>query len=203
MAAIIFAVTEWQHYLLNAHKEFTILTNHKNLEFFRKSQDLNQHQARWQQIMQEYHYMMEHHPGKTNPADPLSQRPDFENGVENDNKQIILLPDDLFPNSLTEHKDGPSIKVAAAVCALNSMESRIKKVQYEMESYIRKGLEREDSNWKEINRLIHWKDLLYVPKDDKIREEIIVTNHNHPLLGHPGICRTRDLIMTKYYWPTI
>ena len=40
---------------------------------------------------------MMHHSGKTNPVDPLSWRPDFEKGVELDNKAQILLPGSLSP----------------------------------------------------------------------------------------------------------
>ena len=91
MLAIIFALKEWRQYLLDAHEPFTILTDHKNLEYFTKPQDLSRRQARWNQIRQEYHYIIQHWPGKTNPVDPLSRRPDFEKGVK-DNTQITLLP---------------------------------------------------------------------------------------------------------------
>ena len=90
MAAIIFALKEWCQYLLDAKHPFTILTDHKNLEYFTKPQDLSRQQACWNQILQKYHYIIQHCPGKTNPADPLSQRPDFEKGVK-DNTQIQIL----------------------------------------------------------------------------------------------------------------
>ena len=90
MAAIIFALKEWHQYLLDAKHLFTILTDHKNLEYFTKSQDLSYWQAHWNQILQEYHYVIQHHPGKMNPADPLSWRPDFEKGIK-DNLQIQIL----------------------------------------------------------------------------------------------------------------
>ena len=41
MAAIIFALKEWRQYLLDAKHPFTILTDHKNLEYFTKPQDLS------------------------------------------------------------------------------------------------------------------------------------------------------------------
>ena len=47
MLAIIFALTEWRHYLLNTSHPMEILTDHKNLEFFCKPQDLSCHQAQW------------------------------------------------------------------------------------------------------------------------------------------------------------
>ena len=90
MAAIIFALKEWHQYLLDAKYPFTILMDHKNLEYFTKPQDLSRRQAHWNQILQEYHYVIQHRLGKTNPADPLSRRPDFEKGVK-DNTQIQIL----------------------------------------------------------------------------------------------------------------
>ena len=90
MAAIIFALKEWRQYLLDTKNPFMILTDHKNLEYFTKPQDLSCRQAHWNQILQEYHYVIQHCPGKTNPADPLSWRPDFEKGVK-DNTQIQIL----------------------------------------------------------------------------------------------------------------
>ena len=80
MLAIIFALKEWHQYLLDTHEPFTILTDPKNLEYFTKPQDLSRRQARWNQIRQEYHYVIQHRPSKTNPTDPLSQRPDLEIG---------------------------------------------------------------------------------------------------------------------------
>ena len=82
IAAIIFTLKEWCQYLLDAKHPFTILMDHKNLEYFTKSQDLSHWQAHWNQILQEYHYVIQHCPRKTNPANPLSQRPDFEKGVK-------------------------------------------------------------------------------------------------------------------------
>ena len=47
MAAIIFALKEWCQYLLDAKHPFTILMDHKNLEYFMKPQDLSCQQAHW------------------------------------------------------------------------------------------------------------------------------------------------------------
>ena len=75
MAAIVFALKEWRHYLVDAAHPFEILTDHQNLTYFKKPQDLNCRQARWAHFLQQYHFTMTHRSGKTNPADPLSQRP--------------------------------------------------------------------------------------------------------------------------------
>ena len=103
MAAIIFTLKEWHQYLLDAKHPFMILTDHKNLEYFTKPQDLSHQQARWNQILQKYHYIIQHCPGKTNPADPLSWRSDFEKGVK-DNTQIQIL-------SPLKSKESSSMKI--------------------------------------------------------------------------------------------
>ena len=79
----------------------------------------------------------------------------------------------------------------------------VRKLQHKREKYATKGLTKENSQWKEKESVLLYKDLLYIPKDDGLRERVIQENHDHPLAEHPGIRRTRDLILAKYYWPTI
>ena len=172
-----------------------ILTDHKNLEFFCKPQDLSCCQARWQQILQEYHLVISHHSGKTNPADPLSRRPDFEKGIEFDNKSQTLLPDTIF--------SPPSSPISISAVALTSITSCITSLQYKLEQFAKEGLEKKDFPWTKQDRLVKWKNLTYISNDTKLCEDIIITNHDCPIAGHPSIKRTCDLIMSKYYWPTL
>ena len=48
-----------------------------------------------------------------------------------------------------------------------------------------------------------WKNLTNIPNDTKLCEDIIITNHDHPIAQHPSIKQTHNLIMSKYYWPTL
>ena len=43
MLTIIFTLTKWRHYLLDASHPVEILMDHRNLEFFHKPQDLFHH----------------------------------------------------------------------------------------------------------------------------------------------------------------
>ena len=217
MAAIIFALKEWHQYLLDTKHPFMILMDHKNLEYFTKPQDLSHQQACWNQILQEYHYVIQH-PGKTNPANPLSQRPDFEKGVK-DNIQIqILSPPKSEESSSTEilskrvdtqikaqekRKSPHSLKPeefssmeilpkrvdtqATSLKQLKMIESMVTKNQFCAKKFIVEGLKLKDSPWYKKDNLIHWKTLLYIPPNPQLREQIIQQNHDHPLTGHPGI----------------
>ena len=46
-----------------------------------------------------------------------------------------------------------------------------------------------------------WKHQVYVPKDAKLREDIIRLHHDTPLAGHSGRYKTHELITRNYWWP--
>ena len=51
------------------------------------------------------------------------------------------------------------------------------------------------------DRLVMWKDQIYIPLDPGLRSEIIRLNHDHPLAGHPRRDKTKELIGQDYWWP--
>ena len=82
-----------------------------------------------------------------------------------------------------------------------SITSCITRLQYKLEQFAKEELEKKDSPWTKQDGLVKWKNLTYIPNDAKLCEDIIITNYDHPIAGHPSIKRTCDLIMSKYYWP--
>jgi hypothetical protein len=96
MLAIMHGFYEWAHYLKGNDEITEVLTDHQNLTFFRKPQNLNRRQARWIMDLQEYNFTIKHQPGKANTkADLLSRRAGFPKG-ENDNENVILLKENHF-----------------------------------------------------------------------------------------------------------
>jgi hypothetical protein len=63
MLAIIQALEEWRHYLEGARHPVEIWTDHKNLEYFRSAQKLNQRQARWSLYLSRFDFTLHHKPG--------------------------------------------------------------------------------------------------------------------------------------------
>ncbi len=57
--------------------------------------------------------------------------------------------------------------------------------------------ERLPEGWKDIEQVLHYQGLPYVPKF--IRSELISRHHNDPLAGHFGIKKTRKQIARKYH----
>ena len=142
LAIIIFALKEWHHYLLDAKHPFLILTDHKNLAYFTHPQDLSWWQAQWHQLLSEYHFTIEHQPGWTNPADPLSQRPDFEKEVA-DNMKVTILQKPPLSSAFDPETKARS----ASNCSDNTKKSQSEEIQT-IHKYPRKYRENHEKNKK-------------------------------------------------------
>ena len=91
MMSIIRAFKEWSKWLLSAPDPIEVWTNHQNLLYFRKPQDLNGRQARWLMQLQNYNYTLHHIKGKNNGhANLLSCRPGHDQG-QDDNKNVTMI----------------------------------------------------------------------------------------------------------------
>ena len=64
LLAIIRALNKWRHYLQGSQHPTTILSDHKNLTYFKTAQKLNRRQARWHLTLSEYDIKLIHVPGK-------------------------------------------------------------------------------------------------------------------------------------------
>ena len=67
--------------------------DHKNLEYFMVKCDLNRRQVCCSAELMDYDYSLHYKLGSAmKKANILSRRPDLGEGVENDNREIQLLP---------------------------------------------------------------------------------------------------------------
>ena len=64
LAAIIFALKIWRHYLYDAQCE--IYTDHKSLKYIFTPKELNLRQRRWLELLKDYSLDIKYHPGKAN-----------------------------------------------------------------------------------------------------------------------------------------
>lgn len=191
LLAMMTALDEWRHYLMGAKHEFEIWTDHKNLEYFKKPQKLNRRQARWVTELADYHFKLYHKPGKlhTKP-DLLSRRVDHHRG-QDDNENVTLLKPYWFRAMEFE------------VVQDNTFLERIRKSRRNSDIAIEKALLNKEKGWEEMDNIVTWHGRIYVPRDKKLREEIIQLNHDSIMAGHPGRYKTHELITRNYWWPRI
>ncbi len=66
LLAIKLALEEWRHWLEGAKHPFTVLTDHKNLQYLREAKRLNPRHARWALFFTPFNFKITYHPGPKN-----------------------------------------------------------------------------------------------------------------------------------------
>ena len=89
LLAIVKAFKHWRHYLEGSQHPIQVLTDHNNLKYFMDTTVLSRRQARWAQTLSAYDFVISYPPGKANPADAPSRRPDYE---PKEGEQNVMLP---------------------------------------------------------------------------------------------------------------
>ncbi len=84
------AFEEWRHWLEGAQFPFTVLTDHRNLEYIRSAKRLNPRQARWSLFFSRFEFKVTYRPGSKNcKADALSRLHDSSTPLNKNNESII------------------------------------------------------------------------------------------------------------------
>jgi hypothetical protein len=97
MYAIIRALEDWRHFLEGLPETFEIWTDHANLQYWTKAQNLTRRQARWALWLSRFHFTLTHKPGKLNVlANALSRLPDSEVHDSEDNRNVTVLKPEYF-----------------------------------------------------------------------------------------------------------
>lgn len=110
MHSIVSCLDEWKAELLSVAKPFTILSDHKNLNYFTSKRLLNKRQMRYNDILQQFRFVLKWRPGNTcERPDALSRRdqdrPVGLSDERNAGRVLQLLPNvSLYPVSCDVHK---------------------------------------------------------------------------------------------------
>jgi hypothetical protein len=176
-----------------------VYSDHKNLTYFQTAQKLNDRQARWSLYLSGFDLKLIHLPGtKMVQSDALSRRPDYGTDERMEEEDKVVLPDNLFINLLdTELQER----------ILNGKELDLD-VKNAIETLMEEGptnLKNDLQDWKieEIDgrKTIFFKGKNYIPKDIKLRRDIVKMYHDHETAGHPGELETYNGIRQNYWWP--
>ncbi|KAF8663356.1 hypothetical protein AX14_006995, partial [Amanita brunnescens Koide BX004] len=198
MIAVMQGFYEWSHYLRGYNAEVEVLTDHQNLTYFQKPQNLNRRQARWILDLQEYNFTIKHRSGKSNTkADLLSRRADYPRG-ENDNQGVTLLKPEHFRNV--------KIRLSEDAADWIYLMDEIKKTHRRFyDKQVDRAIRARDPDWKKDDHynVWSWKERIYVPLVPKLREWAVGHGHHHMMAGHPGVAKTLELITREFWWPNM
>ena len=184
LLAIIRALKEWRHFLVGPH--FEILTDHKNLEYFKSAQTLNARQARWYIYLQDFDYKLVYTPGKRmHVSDPLSRRADHITDTVED--KITMIPSQRIAYLGTE--------------AINDL---IQRHAGQIDPAVRRAAltGNKDYSIAEDGAILR-RGCKVIPSIAHVIAEVIRAHHDTETAGHPGVKNTTERIQRSYWWPTI
>jgi len=204
MLAVIRCLEAWRHFLEGFQSKFKVWTDHKNLEYFISNQKLNRRQARWALYLSRFDFMLKHIAGsKIGKADGLSRRPDWEVRIEKDNEEQMVVK--------KEWLEVKKIRVTEVVIEgvdllekVRKCKAKDNKVVKTVEEIKRAGVKMlRDEEWHQEDGLMLKEEKVYIPRDEKLRAEVIRLHHDMSVEGHGGQWKTAELVARNFWWPGV
>ena len=194
LLAVFRGLTHWCHTLLSSPFKTTVLTDHKNLKYYREPHHINHHIACYIQHLQDYNFVIKHIPGDTNKADTLSRRPDYNTGT-NDNSNVTVLPPHLFIQSTT------LACLFTRAATLSSINEQVQAHQLKQIPLLHRWATTYPQ--KQEGELFWYGDWLVIVENTSLRRGVISLYHKSPTAGHPGISNTTWEITCDFWWPAL
>jgi len=119
-------------------------------------------------------------------ADSLSQRPDWQVEVEKDNEDRVLIKKEWMEVRAMQIEEviikGVDIieKIRKSEVKDNEVIKAVKEMKYAGVKVLR------DKEWREKDGVMLRDRKVYVPKDERLRAEVIWLHHNTPVGEHGG-----------------
>jgi len=170
---VVHCLHTWRHYLLESR--FVVRTDNVATSYFQTQKKLSSKQARWQDFLTEFDYVLEYKLGESNfVADTLSRKLQLAN--------VMSRPYCLWINRI---KEGLKHDQTAQALLRYAQKGKTRRFWLKDDLFNTKGRR------------------LYVPLHGKLQKEILHECHNFKWADHPRINCTMALVEDQYYWSHI
>lgn len=230
MHAIVTCLKEWQAELKSVSKPFKIITDHKNLSFFATKRLLSERQVRYNDILQQFNFVLEWRSGNTcERPDALSRRDqDKPIGIDDERKAgrvLQLLPpislshaNTLTQNSIPEGSRDTAADIrlfeddeiqslwAQGVLADKVWQKARDSVKVGERSFPPDIAQNFKANIAELTVaadgiLRGRENRIWVPDFEPLRTAIMQKTHDSHLSGHPGRDTMIGILLRRWFWP--
>ncbi|RVW33107.1 Transposon Ty3-I Gag-Pol polyprotein [Vitis vinifera] len=201
LAAVVFALKTWRHYLFG--EKFEVYSDHESLKYIFTQNDLNSRQRRWMETLEDYDFALHYHPGKANVVANALSRKSFGqlSSLELREFEMHTIIED-FELCLGLEAHGP---------CLYSISARLMVIQRIVEAQVHdEFLEKVkaqlvaseiDENWSMYeDGSVRFKGRLCVPKDVKLRNELLADAHKAKYTIHPGNTKMYQDLKRQFWW---
>jgi hypothetical protein len=223
LLAIIRCLEEWEAELKSVG-QFTVLTDHKNLEYFSTVRKLSERQMRWQLILSKFNPVIQYRPGKEGVLPDALTRRDQDIPQDGDERLNYRMAQ-LIPAGMIR---GNAIRLAP-VTAIDPVErtftDRLRRLWDEgkaqdkdfeqLVAVVRQGKRVFPTDLAspvkvsvadctiDDNGYLRFRGRLWVPNYEPLRTAIIQELHDSVLTGHPGKNGTITVVSREFFWPNL
>lgn len=214
LLAVISCLKAWSAELRSVGRPFTILTDHKNLEYFTRPRPITERQARWGEVLSLFNFDLQYRPGaQASRPDALSRRE--QDRPEDDTRVAQLLPalsikafivDEPFhlPQGRTLFADEQIATLwdeglkedpqyAIRLKAVRDGERRFPKEAGADQTQI------ADCSLNAQGAL-QFRGRLWLPTWEPLTTKILQQVHDSPMSGHPGRNTLFKMLQRDYHW---
>ena len=182
--------------------KFEVWTDHKNLEYFMKAQNLNRRQAHWVLYLSKFNFTLKHvSETKMRKTDRLSRKPDWKVGVEKDNENQTLIKEQWIFSLVEVVIEGLEVDILKKLKTAREKNKKVVRVVEEMKKV---GVEvLQGDEWQIEEDLVLKGEKIYVPNNKKLRVEIIWLYHDELVAGHGERWKMTEFMTWNHWWPGI
>jgi len=216
LLAVVRCLEAWAAELRGVSHAFTILTDHKNLEYFTRKRVLSERQSHWAELLSQYAYKLEYRPGR------LAARPDaLSRRLHQGNKtsQVVaplMTPISIATGATRDQRDNVSLPLGCHIFADRHMQELWDAAMQEDPSYrvrlqaVQSGATRfppEANTTQQIvdcgisaHKALLWRGVTWLPSWEPLTTTVIQKAHESPMSGHPGKNTTFHMLRRDYHW---
>jgi hypothetical protein len=192
LLAIIRSLESLRHFLMGTKHPVTVLTDNKNLNYFRTKQFPTDRQTRWIDFLSKFDLQIRYHPGKQSKVpDLLSRRADHIPEEDLVEEPQVLLPPSMFPSEIIATLDTPDLQ--------SLLYTSQAKDPLLLGFNMQKQSDPVPLGWSKEEDLWCYRSKIYLP--ESVREAFFHALHSSPTAAHPGRQATLFSIRGNYYWP--
>ena len=186
LASIVFVLKIWRHYLYG--EKCFIYTDHKSLKYLPSQRELNLRQRKWMELIKDYDYMIDYHPGKANVvADALSRK--SMQTLRALNAHLSLSDDGIVVVELIVRPEMLNRVLEAQkrdekITAIVSQIGNVKETEFTVNE----------------NGVLYYKDRVCLPDDNYLRKAILEEAQNGSFSIHPGSTRMYQDLKMSFWW---
>ena len=180
LAAIIFALGKWRHYLYGA--KFTIYSDHKSLKYLFTQKELNNRQRRWMELLEDYDCDIQYHPGKANVvADALSRKVYAAN--------LAVSEENILFSNLTMRSD-----IGKLIGEAQEADENVQRIKATLDDPKNQDFSVDN------NGILRFRGRMCVASDEKLKQLILDEAHKSRYAMHPGGNKMFEDLRKCYWW---